>query len=58
MRERVLEIQVDFFFLGTHKFVLFRQVMTGLLGVTAVSEDTRVTEPHQADLSRIFPRWW
>ena len=54
----MLEIQVDFFFLGTHKFVLFRQVMTGLLGVTAVSEDTRVTEPHQADLSRIFPRWW
>ena len=43
MRERVLEIQVDFFFfLGTHKLVLFRQVMTGLLGVTAVSEDIRV----------------
>ena len=46
MRERVLEIQVDFFFLGTHKLVLFRQVMTGLLGVTAVSEDIRVTGSH------------
>ena len=46
MRERVLEIQVDFFFLGTHKLVLFRQVMTGLLGVTPVSEDIRVTGSH------------
>ena len=46
MRERVLEIQVDFFFLGTHKLVLFRQVMTGLLGVAAVSEDIRVTGSH------------
>ena len=46
MRERALEIQADFFFLGTHKLVLFRQVMTGLLGVTAVSEDTRVTGSH------------
>lgn len=37
-RERVLEVQVDFFFLGTppnsFKLILLRQVMSGLLGVT------------------------
>ena len=49
-RERILEIQVDFFFLGTvsskHKFIVMRQVLTGLLGVTAVTPNLQVTAQH------------
>ena len=45
-RERILEIQVDFF-LGTvsskHKFIVMRQVLTGLLGATAVTPNLQVT---------------
>ena len=49
-RERTLEIQVDFFFLGTvsskHKFIVMRQVLTGLLGATAVTPNLQVTAQH------------
>ena len=49
-RERILEIQVDFFFLGTvsskHKFIVMRQVLTGLLGATAVTPNLQVTAQH------------
>ena len=42
LRERILEVQVDFSFLGLveskFKMILLRQVFSGLLGVTAVSE--------------------
>ena len=47
LRERILEVQVDFFFLGLveskFKMILLRQVFSGLLGVTAVSENVQVT---------------
>ena len=50
MRERILEVQVDFFFLGLveskFKMILLRQVFSGLLGVTAVSENVQVTGQH------------
>ena len=50
MRERILEVQVDFFFLGLvetkFKMIVFRQVFSGLLGVTAVSENFQVTGQH------------
>ena len=50
IRDRVLEIQVDFFFLGIveskFKMIVFRQVFSGLLGVTAVSENFQVTGQH------------
>ena len=46
-RERILEIQADFFFLGRvsnkYKFLLFRQVLSGLLGTTAVGPNVNVT---------------
>ena len=46
-RERILEIQADFFFLGRvsneYKFLLFRQVLSGLLGTTAVRPNVNVT---------------
>ena len=49
-RERILEIQVDFFFLGSvsskHKFIVMRQVLTGLLGATAVTPNLQVTAQH------------
>ena len=49
-RERILEIEVDFFFLGTvsskHKFIVMRQVLTGLLGATAVTPNLQVTAQH------------
>ena len=49
-RERILDIQVDFFFLGTvsskHKFIVMRQVLTGLLGATAVTPNLQVTAQH------------
>ena len=50
LRERILEVQVDFFFLGLveskFKMILLRQVFSGLLGVTAVSENVQVTGQH------------
>ena len=50
VRERLLEVQADFFFLGeTHdkaKFLLFRHVFSGMLGVTLVHEDVQVTARH------------
>ena len=46
-RERILEIQADFFFLGRvsdkYKFILLRQVLSGLLGTTAVGPNVNVT---------------
>ena len=46
-RERILEIQADFFFLGRvsdkYKFILLRQVLSGLLGMTAVGPNVNVT---------------
>ena len=49
-RERLLEVQADFFFLGETrdkvKFLLFRHVFTGMLGVTLVHEDVQVTARH------------
>ena len=50
LRERILEVQVDFFLLGLveskFKMILLRQVFSGLLGVTAVSENVQVTGQH------------
>ena len=50
LRERILEVQVDFFFLGLveskFKMILLRKVFSGLLGVTAVSENVQVTGQH------------
>ena len=41
---------MDFFFLGTvstkHKFIVMRQVLTGLLGATAVTPNLQVTAQH------------
>ena len=49
-RERILEIQVDFFFLATpsskHNFIVMRQVLTGLLGATAVTPNLQATAQH------------
>ena len=46
-RERILEIQADFFFLGRvsdkYRFILLRQVLSGLLGTTAVGPNVNVT---------------
>ena len=43
LKARLLEVQVDFMFLGTvgshYKFLLFRHCFSGLLGVAAVSEN-------------------
>ena len=50
LRERLLEVQVDFLFLGTvgsqYKFLLFRHCFSGLLGVCAVSENVDTTGQH------------
>ena len=47
MRERLLEVQADFFFLGETrdkvKFLLCRHVFSGMLGVTLVHEDVQVS---------------
>ena len=41
---------MDFFFLGSvsskHKFIVMRQVLTGLLGATAVTPNLQVTAQH------------
>ena len=46
-RERILEIQADFFYLGRvsnkYKFLLLRQVLSGLLGTTAVGPNVNIT---------------
>ena len=59
LRERILEVQVDFFFLGLveskFKMILLRQVFSGLLGVTAVSENVQVTGQH---LRQILAEFW
>ena len=58
MRERILEVQEDFFFLGLvenkFKMIVFRQVFSGLLGVTAVSKNFQVTGQHVFLLSLDF----
>ena len=50
LKERLLEVQVDFMFLGTvgsqYKFLLFRHCFSGLLGVCAVSESLDTTGQH------------
>ena len=55
---RLLEAQADFFFLGETrdkvKFLLFRRVFSGMLGVTLVHEDAQVTARHIGEVFAEF----
>ena len=58
LKERLLEVQVDFMFLGTvgsqYKFLLFRHCFSGLLGVCAVSESLDTTGQHVCQILAEF----
>ena len=61
LKERLLELQVDFMFLGTvgsqYKFLLFRYCFSGLLGVCAASESLDTTGQHVRQI-RVWTVVW
>ena len=58
LKERLLEVQVDFMYLGSvgvqYKFLLFRHCFSGLLGVAAVSENVDTTGQHVRQIMAEF----